>query len=721
MSEASSGSGVLWTLFRYEIRMILRDTRMILIALVVPLLLFPVLILVMRAVQDREETRLEEATYEYALVGDEVDWGRPILEEAIRREAEADDSTRAPVRFQAVAAQDADALLEAEEVHLVVEALSFGRYREAVEAERDVPDDSVALEDEEAVGPATPVFRLKYRAGSDFSRNAMTSLQGRLAEIRTEMRDSAYRASGFPIEPDGVASVTATNIASAEREGGAALGLLLTPFLLLLMLSGGSIVAVDAISGEKERGTLETLLTTAATRREIVTAKQLAIIVVGLTVAVVNVVNLLVYLVLGVLEPPENLAVALSALDLLILLVLFVPLTVLVSSALLLLSGYAKSYKEYQIYFFPVFVAFLAPALAGMLPGMDLRSAIALVPIAGIGVAVREVMVGERDWLFLAVALLSSGGLAWWLTRLTERALSTERLISGADLDEADLFGGPALFPKRVLRWFTVLWVVFFLTSLWFGEALGLRGQILVNLVGIFLGGSILMVRRYGLPVREAFALRPVRGATWLAVLIGAPSGYVVGIGLATLVNLYLFPVPQDVIEAFGEVMLGDEMPLWQLLFFLTVLPGVLEELAFRGVLLHGLRKRLRPIGVCLAVGAIFGLFHVSLFRLVPTGYLGAVLAGVVLLTGSIFPAMLWHGLNNAIALVPAYYGWVGADSELPLWAYPLAVIGLLACFAILWTVRSPYPDLRTDRRSGGNRRSALRPSRSSGSSSASL
>jgi sodium transport system permease protein len=445
----------------------------------------------------------------------------------------------------------------------------------------------------------------------------------------------------------------------------------------MLMLSGGSIVAVDAI---------------------IVSAKQLAIIVVGLTVAMVNILNLLVYLVLGVLELPENLTVALSALDLLLLLVLFVPLTVLVSSALLLLSGYAKSYKEYQIYFFPIFIIFLAPTLAGMLPGMDLRSVIAFVPVAGIGVAVREVMVGERDWLFLAVALLSSGGLAWWLARLTERALGTERLISGADLDEADLLGGPALFPKHVLRWFMVLWVIFFLISMWFGEDLGLTGQILVNLAGIFLGGSILMVRRYRLPVRETFALRPVRGAAWVAVMIGAPSGYVVGIGLATLVNAYLFPVPQDVIEAFGEVMLGNEMSLWQLLFFLTVLPGVLEELAFRGVLLHGLRKRLRPVGVCLVVGAIFGLFHVSLFRLVPTGYLGAVLAGVVLITGSIFPAMLWHGLNNALALVPAYYGWVGADSELPLWAYPLGVVGLLVCFAILWNVRTPYPDLKVRR-----------------------
>jgi sodium transport system permease protein len=285
-----------------------------------------------------------------------------------------------------------------------------------------------------------------------------------------------------------------------------------------------------------------------------------------------------------------------------------------------------------------------------------------------------------------------------WAARLTERTLSTERLISQSDLDEADLVGGPALFPRHVLRWFGVMWVIFLIVSLWFGEDLGVRGQILVNLVFIFLGGSLLMVRRYGLDPRTAFALRPVHPLVWLAVLIGAPAGYIVGIGLAGLVNTYVFPVPQNVLEAFGDTLLGDEMPLWQLLFFLTIMPGILEELAFRGVLLHGLRKMLGPVGICLLVGAIFGIFHVSLFRLVPTAYLGMIFAAVVLLTGSIFPVMLWHFANNAIGLVPAHMGWVTEDTVVPWWGYALGLLGLLISFGIIWMVRTPYPDLKKKR-----------------------
>ncbi|NCG33910.1 MAG: ABC transporter permease subunit, partial [Proteobacteria bacterium] len=433
---------VLLTLFRYEIKRLMRDTRMILIAIVAPLVLFPVMILVMRAVEQNEERRLEDTVYEYAVTGDEAEWGRRMVAAALELEANDPDTTRNPVRFQEVQTNEADSLLIAAEIHVVVEALSpeaFERIRAeeeaAADAEREAAGEEDEAEEEDESEPelSLPAVRLRHRGQSDFSRTASRLLGSRIAEVRSELRDSVYRAGGLPIEVSQIASVTTENTASAEREGGAMLGLALTPFLLLLMLSGGSIMAVDTISGEKERGTLETLLTTAAARSDIVTAKMMGVIAVGIAVAAINILNLLLYLVLGIVDLPEQFAIALSPLDLVLFLILFLPLTVLVASALLLLSGYAKSYKEYQIYFFPLFLVFLVPSLAGMLPGMDLRSAIAFFPIAGIGVAVREIMIGEYDWPFLMLAFASTGGAALWAARLTERTLSMERLISVSD------------------------------------------------------------------------------------------------------------------------------------------------------------------------------------------------------------------------------------------------------------------------------------------------
>lgn len=675
-------------LFRLEMRLLLRDKRTIFLAVLLPLIVLPGVILIMRAVERSGREKLEETTYLYAVTGSEADFARSLIQEAILLAAAEKDSGAALTDFVEHRGNGPDSLLEAGKLHLIVSGMSAEEYRR----EREAEGDSAAVERLPEITGA-PVIQLSFRSSSELSASARRRMQQMLRAARVERRDRLLRESGLPIEPDEFARVELDNVASAEKEGGALLGTFLTPLLVMLMLSGGTIVAADAISGEKERGTLETLLTTAASRGEVVASKQLAIMAVGVAITLINVANILLYVASGLFEVPEQLAAGIPPQALIVVLILFLPLTALVSAVLLLLSGFSKTYKEYQIYFFPALLLFMLPASAAVLPGIDLRSVIAIVPVANVSVAVREVLIGEYDWLFLAVTFAATVGAATYASWLTARVLSTERLITAAELDEADLLGGPALFQKRVLRWFGLLWVVFFISSLWFGLSLGLRGQVVYNLVGIFLGGSLLMIWRYRLDPRQALALRPVRAPVWIAVLIGAPSAFLVGIGLAELAG-FIFPVPERLIEAFGESLLPADFPLWQVLLFLAVLPGICEEIAFRGVLVYGLRKRFSPVVLCLVVGAIFGFFHVDLFRLIPTAYLGFLLTAVVLISGSIFPAMLWHALNNAVALVPAYLD-LWSESP-PLWTSAVGAVGLALAFWILWRYRAPYPGLRS-------------------------
>jgi sodium transport system permease protein len=727
------GGGVLGTLFRYEIKMLLRDTRTIFIAVVAPLIIFPAYILILNFVESRERQALDQETYEYALEGSEADWAVGVVQAAVALEASDPDTTRPPVRFELRQVDDPEEALQAGDLHMVVQVLSIAEWdsirredeRARTEAEDEVegpgedapggveggePSDPEGEADrsgrsgggEGAAALPVPAIRILYRAESDFSREARNRLTSRILEVRAARRDSVFQAAGFPVPVEAVAAVQVESVATAAKEAGAFLGVALMPFLVLLMLSGGSIVAVDAISGEKERGTLETLLTTAASRTDIVRAKLMAVVVVGLSVAVINVVNLLVYLVLGLLELPASIAVEVSPAGLLLLLAHFIPVALLVAAALLLLSGAAKSYKEYQVYFFPVFVVFTVPSLAAALPGIELRSVIAFMPLAGIAVAVKEILVGRIDLPFQVFAFVSTGILALWLTIKTEASLSNEKLISGSDLDEADLVGGAALFPRHVLRLFLGLWVLFFLVSLWFGPKMGIRSQVVVNLVLIFFGGTLLMIRRYRLNPVEAFGFRIPHPAAWIAVLIGTPSALLVGSGLAELVNAFVFPVPEQLLESFGQDLLGPDLPLWQLILFLSLMPGIFEELTFRGVLLFGLRTQIkRRWLLALTVGLVFGFFHVSLFRIIPTAWLGFVLTWVVLFGGSIYPAMLWHALNNAIATVPASLGWMPEDFEPEgWWAVPAALVLALSLW-ILWKT-GPEGKGRGDGR-GGN------------------
>ena len=263
--------------------MLLRDSRTILIAVVAPLLLFPALILMSRAVERRDQQRVEQATYRYAVTGSEAVLARGLIERAL--ELAEPDSGLSPASFVEQESSGADSLVRVGSLQLAVEGLSPEEYRRIREEDAAIGGaDGVDVPMEDVL-PQVPVIRLHYRSDRNVSRAAMERLRSRLEEVRRLHRDSVYRAHGLPVT-GGVGVLVSQNVASAAREGGASLGLILTPLLLFLMLSGGSIVAVDAISGEKERGTLETLLTTAARRSEIVNAKQLAVITVGVAVTV---------------------------------------------------------------------------------------------------------------------------------------------------------------------------------------------------------------------------------------------------------------------------------------------------------------------------------------------------------------------------------------------------------------------------------------------------
>ena len=172
----------------------------------------------------------------------------------------------------------------------------------------------------------------------------------------------------------------------------------------MLMVAGGSVLAVDTLAGEKERGTLVTLLSTAATRTEIITAKLLAVVALALLIAVVQVVNLWVYLGLGIIPITSSFAVSITPRLAAGLLVLYLPVVLLTASVLLLTSAFAKSYKEAQLFMTPVLIGLIVPTLVPFLPNLELTSAIVLVPLANVSIAVRDVLIGRPNWIAVGAA-----------------------------------------------------------------------------------------------------------------------------------------------------------------------------------------------------------------------------------------------------------------------------------------------------------------------------
>lgn len=693
----SQGTSPFATLYLYELRMLLRDRRTIIVSVVLPILVMPLFLGASHFAERLRQKRIESATYHYAVTGTEAALARGLIAEWQGPPTDEEDPRP---RLEEADSSDPATALENEEIDFYIEALSAAEAA-AEEAEEEVgeePAEQEARSEPATAGPEVPVLRLVFRANSDASRTGFEEMRTRLESVQGGRRTAILEQRGFPVTPDEVAALEERDVATASQVSGATLGRFATLFVLLFMLTGGSVVAADAIAGEKERGTLETLLTTAAHRTEIVAAKQLLIVTVGVFITVAQLANLMIYVGLGVFELPTSFEVDLSAVTVVLLLLLLLPLAALSSSVLLLASGVAKTYKEFQIYFFPIFLGAALPACAAMLPGLGLRSVIAVVPVANISVAVREVLVGQRDWMMLAVAWMVSMATAVVALRATMRALGTERLITASEIDRSEFLGGPEIFPRRVGRWFALMWVIIFLVAANIEQLTDLRSQLLFNLVVVFLGGSLLMIRRYRLDVRQALALRAPRPMVWLVVVLGAPAALLSTMAVGKL-SVALFPLPRRLLEEMAKSLVPEDLPVWEILLLVAVLPGICEEIAFRGVLLHGLRRRLRPVTLCLVVGVVFALFHITPVRILPTAYLGVMLTALTLLTGSIFPAMLWHAINNAAVILAERTGFPldGLDAR----TYGVATGILLLVFWLLWKIRTPYPDLRRPKPAG--------------------
>jgi membrane protease YdiL (CAAX protease family) len=222
---------------------------------------------------------------------------------------------------------------------------------------------------------------------------------------------------------------------------------------------------------------------------------------------------------------------------------------------------------------------------------------------------------------------------------------------------------------------------------------LGEPGLLLSQL--LFLGlPPVLFVLAFRYDARRTLSLAlPTRRQVAAGLLLLAGATQIAWL-LAWLQGLFV-EVPVEYLEAMGEVLTAESPGrfLW-LLVLVAAVPALAEETLFRGTLLAGFRTAMPPLVAVVATGLVFGLFHVAPqtgFRILPTAWLGMVLAWVVVASGSLPLAVLLHFVNNAallaLAAVPATRELATATEREPsLLLLPLA----LAFFASgVWLMRS--------------------------------
>lgn len=434
------------------------------------------------------------------------------------------------------------------------------------------------------------------------------------------------------------------------------------PFLLLVWaLTGAFYPAVDLCAGEKERGTLETLLSSPAERIEIVWGKLLTVMLFSVATAVLNILSmgLTGSVVLGqfpeIGAPPPSAPIWLLA--------ALLPMSALFSALCLALAAFARSSKEGQYYLMPLLLVTMPLVVLPMAPGVELNLGNSLIPVAGVMLLLRAMLEGNYLLALQFAAPVVVVTLAccmfairWAVDQFNSESVlfrESERLDFGLWLKHLlrDREATPTV-SGAVFCGVLILMVRFFM-----GFALPSPDSF-NQLVSITVVTQLVVIGTPALLMTIMFTASPaatllLRRPPWAAVPMALALAVVLH-PFAQAVNRLvqvLYPVNRQVREQLESMLASGADAPWQMLLVLAIVPAIFEELAFRGFILSGFRHLGHKWRAIVMSALFFGIAHAVLQQSIVAAVLGVLLGFLAVQTGSVLPGIVFHVAHNAIAL----------------------------------------------------------------------
>jgi sodium transport system permease protein len=238
-----------------------------------------------------------------------------------------------------------------------------------------------------------------------------------LKQYRDQVVKQRLAAKNLPETVLNPFEVKQENVAPPEKVSGAAIGGIIGYMVILLCMTGAMYPAMDLTAGEKERGTMETILSSPISRMHLVLGKFFLILTAALGTAVLSVTSMGVsFSVLGHYTSQTANGRAAAAGMLLKLgpktiasvFLMAIPIAVLFSATLMTIALFAKTYKEAQSYLTPMTFLVIIPAIAAMLPGVELTPKLSLIPILGTSLLCKELVAGTYHWNLIALIFTSN-------------------------------------------------------------------------------------------------------------------------------------------------------------------------------------------------------------------------------------------------------------------------------------------------------------------------
>ena len=259
--------------------------------------------------------------------------------------------------------------------------------------------------------------KIYYYEGEMKSSFGADHIEKFLKDYRDQVVKGRLAAKNVPSSVLTPFDIHQENVAPPEKVSGATIGGFIGYVVVLLCMTGAMYPAIELTAGEKERGTMETILSSPVSRMSLVLGKFLLVLSAALATAALSVLSMGTSFSLlrrfGTSSGSGRGEVAALLLQLgpkavAFIFVMALPLAVLFSAVLMTIALFAKSHKEAQSYLTPMTFLVVIPAVASLLPGVELTPKLALVPILNTSLVCKEIITGTYHWSSITVIFVST-------------------------------------------------------------------------------------------------------------------------------------------------------------------------------------------------------------------------------------------------------------------------------------------------------------------------
>jgi sodium transport system permease protein len=207
------------------------------------------------------------------------------------------------------------------------------------------------------------------------------------------------------------------DLTTEEESAGSIFGAILALFFVMYVMSGSTYPAIDLGAGEKERGTMETLISTNISSVDIIIGKMLSVTTSAVLTATFSMLGFAIPMVIIFLFYADSvneylfslLSALLNPVAFLAVFILIIPLSVFMGAFLLAISVYAKTPKEAGLLLGNVLIIFIVPCYIPLInPGLELDFVGALIPCYNLALLTNNLIAGTVDWFLYSVSFIST-------------------------------------------------------------------------------------------------------------------------------------------------------------------------------------------------------------------------------------------------------------------------------------------------------------------------